>query len=298
MSRFDAIVIGSGPAGLEAAVNLQIRKKSFLLFGSSNLSTKLEISPKIDNYLGFPGITGRDLQTRYREHLDDMGIALTAQHVNMVYAMGDYFSVTTAADMYEATTVILATGAAPTSLIPGEERLLGNGVGYCATCDAPLYRGKSVAILGWNNDAVLEANFVSEIAEKVYYIPMGQTAGPLNEKIERVGEKPLEIIGETQVEALRTNARDIPVDGVFVLRESLAPVNLVPGIEVKSGFIVADAYMATNLPGCFAAGDCTGKPHQLMRAAGQGQTAALSAAKYIDRLKIQKKTNVVKTAKL
>ncbi|MGI6404565.1 MAG: NAD(P)/FAD-dependent oxidoreductase [Oscillospiraceae bacterium] len=283
MNRYDCIIVGSGPAGLEAAVNLSIRGKSFLLFGNDNLSIKLETAPRIDNYLGLPGISGRELQRRYREHLASMNIQLQTEQVNLVYPMGDYFSVATNKDTYQASTVILATGTSPVKLLPGEERLLGRGVGYCATCDAPLYRGKTVAVVGWSDEAVLEANFVAELAKTVYYLPVRKYSQTLRENIHLLTSPPVEILGEHQVEALKTKTETIAVDGVFLLRDSIAPSSLVPGIQVENGFISVDSDMQTNLPGCFAAGDCTGKPHQLMRAAGQGQTAALSVTTYLDR---------------
>jgi thioredoxin reductase (NADPH) len=105
-----------------------------------------------------------------------MGIEITEERVNNIYAMGDYFALMVNEKMYEATTVILATGMEYTKPIKGEEQLLGKGVGYCATCDAPLYRGKTVTIIGYNKEAEEEADFVSEVAEKVYYIPMYKDA--------------------------------------------------------------------------------------------------------------------------
>ena len=285
MERYDAAIVGSGPAGLAAAINLKIRQKRFVVFGSGSLSKKVTAAPKVDNYLGLPGITGENLAARYREHLLSMDISLTQEQVITIYPMGDFFALATAKNSCEASCVILAPGAAPQNLLPGEERFLGRGVGYCATCDAPLFRGKTVAILGLSDEAAMEANFVSEIAGTVYYISQRKPEIPLNDGIIVLREKVAEIIGSTKAEGLRTNERIIPVDGVFVLRDNIAPSSLVPGLEVENGFIKVDGNMSTNLPGLFAAGDCTGKPHQLMRATGQGQTAALNAAAYIDELK-------------
>jgi len=283
MERYDSVVIGSGPAGLEAAINLKIRKKTFLLFGQKHLSTKIIRAPKIDNYLGLPSISGQDLQALFLEHLAKMDIALQSEQVSIVYPMGDYFSIASNRETYEAATVILATGAASAAAFPGEERLLGRGVGYCATCDAPLYKGKRVAVVGYSDEAVYEANYVSELADKVFYIPMKKRGADLNESIEEIPDKVLEIKGDASVSELVLAGGPLQVDGVFILRETIAPASLVPGIEVQDGFIRVDQHMATNLPGLFAAGDCTGMPHQYMRAAGQGQTAALSAVAYLDR---------------
>ncbi len=149
MQRYDCAVVGGGPAGLEAAITLKVREKRFVLFAGQGLSRKVESAPRIDNYLGLPGVSGAELARRFREHLAGMDITPLYEQVSMVYPMGDYFSLATAKNTYEARSVILALGTAPAKLLPGEERLLGRGVSYCATCDAPLCRGKRVAVLGW-----------------------------------------------------------------------------------------------------------------------------------------------------
>lgn len=282
MQRLDAVVIGTGPAGLEAALNLKIRNKDFMLFGPKGLSQKLILAPKIDNYLGLPGITGKELGEKYLSHIASMGIDITDRQVSMVYSMGSFFSIATSSETYETKTVILATGTLSGKPFPGERELLGRGVGYCATCDAPLYRGKTVAIIGYGDESVIEANFVSEIASTVYYIPAKKAELKPNGKVRVLEKKAVEIQGDKKVERLVLDDHTLEVDAVFILRDTIAPDSLVPGLELEGGFVRVDASMRTNLPGCFAAGDCTGKPHQYMRAAGQGQVAALSAAYYID----------------
>ncbi len=285
MPRYDSIIIGTGPAGLSAAVNLKIRGKSFLLFGQKDFSKKLIVAPKIDNYLGLHGISGKDLAQNFKEHLTEMGIEITSKHVSMVYPMGEYFSLATSNETFEATTIILATGTFSDKLFLGEQEFLGRGVGYCATCDAPLYRGRPVAILGYGDESVHEANFVSELTSIVYYIPVKPSNITPNSKVKIIDDKPLEILGDKKVTALKLKTSTIDVDAVFVLRETVAPNSLVPGLELEDGFVKVNPSMQTNLAGMFAAGDITGKPHQYMRAAGQGQTAALMAVSYIDKLK-------------
>lgn len=282
MQRYDCIIIGTGPAGLEAAVNLKIRGKSFLLFGSKDLSKKLMLAPKIDNYLGFHGISGSILAEKFLDHLGEMGIEITVGQVSMVYNMGGYFSLATSAKTYEATTVILATGVFSAKLLKGEQEFLGRGVGYCATCDAPLYRSKTVAILGYNEESAQEADFVSEIAGKTYYLPLNENKSMPKSSVEIIREKPQEIIGENKATGIKLENFTLETDGIFILRDSAPPASLVPGLELNGGFIKVDSSMRTNIAGLFAAGDCTGKPHQYMRAAGQGQTAALEAVSYID----------------
>ena len=286
MELYDALVVGSGPAGLAAAINLTIRKKRFLIFGNERLSAKVELSPRIDNYLGFPEITGPQLIARFKDHLSQMGIEITPQQVTAVYSMGEYFSVATATSEYRATTVILATGAPPSALLPGEERLLGRGVSYCATCDAPLFKGKVAAVLGWNEESAMEANFLSEIAKTVYYLPVKPHDAPLREDVVVLKDSVREILGASRVEALKTSGQVLEVDGVFILRDTMPPSSLAPGITLENNCPLVDSDMQTSIPGLFAAGDLTGKPYQLMRATGQGQIAALAATAYLAKLSV------------
>lgn len=283
MERYDIAIIGTGPAGLSAAINAKIRNKSIVLFGNANLSNKLIKAPKINNYLGFYDISGEELKDQFVSHIDHMKINITNERINAIYSMGDYFSLAVNEKMYEAKTIILATGVEFTKPLKGEEELLGRGVGYCATCDAPLYRGKTVTIIGYTKEAEEEANYVSELAGKLYYIPMYNDTVDLEEKIEILKEKPTEIVGSTKVEKVKTKDGEILTDAVFVLKDSISPSQLVPGLEMNGEHIKVDINMNTNIPGCFAAGDCAGKPYQYIKAAGQGQIAALSAVMYIDK---------------
>lgn len=280
--RYDIAIVGSGPAGLSAALNAKIRNKKFIIFGSKDLSSKITKAPKINNYLGFYGKNGVDVKEEFQKHLDNMGIEITEERVNNIYAMGEYFALMVNDKMYEATSVILATGIEYTKPLKGEEEFLGKGVGYCATCDAPLYKEKVVTIIGYNREAEEDANYVSELASKVYYVPMGRGNLDLNDTIEVVNDKPIEIQGESSVTKLVLNNREINTDGVFVMKDSMAPGQLVPGIKITDGHIEVDRLMKTNIPGCFAAGDCVGKPYQYIKAAGEGNIAALSAASYLD----------------
>lgn len=289
MTRYDAAIIGTGPAGLEAAINLKIRKKRFILFGDSALSGKLMAAPHIDNYLGLPGISGQALAERFAEHIRQMDIPITTKQVKMIYPMGDFYSLAVGEDVYEASTVILAPGISHDKLFPGEEEYLGKGVGYCATCDAPLYRGKTVVVVGYTEEAVHEANYVAEIAGKVYYVPMAATPDLPDAPVEIIEDKVTGISGDAVVRTLHLAGQDIATDGVFILRASVAPTALIPGITMNGPYIHVNQDMETNLPGCYAAGDCTGKPHQYMRAAGQGQTAALSAVTYLAHLRKHQK---------
>ncbi|WP_125153972.1 NAD(P)/FAD-dependent oxidoreductase [Clostridium rectalis] len=285
-TRFDIAIIGSGPSGLSAAVNAKIRNKNIILFGNKNLSNKLLKAPQINNYLGFSSITGAELKDKFSNHIKSMGLNITEEKVNSIYAMGDYFSIMVNEKVYEAKALILATGMEYTKPLKGEEEFLGRGVGYCATCDAPLYKGKKVAIIGYNKEAEKDANFVSEVASKVYYVPMYKNDVELKETISIIEDMPIEISGDIMARKLILKGNEIEADGIFVLKDSVSPEQLVPGLEVENGHIKVDRNMKTNIEGCYAAGDCIGKPYQYLKAAGEGQVAALNAVAYIDSMKL------------
>lgn len=280
--RYDIAIIGSGPAGLSAALNAQIRKKSFIVFGSKNFSSKIGKAPKINNYLGVPNADGKKLFEAFNNHIETNGIEITEERVNNVYAMGDYFTIMVKDKAYEARSVIIATGVEFSRPLQGEVEFLGKGVGYCATCDAPLYKEKTVVIIASNDEGEQEANFVNEIASKVYYVPLYKGEYHLNESIELVEERPMKIDGDTQVKKVVFKDREIETDGVFLLKDAVPPAQLVPGLEEEEGHIKCDRLMRTNIPGCFAAGDCVGKPYQYIKSAGEGNIASLSATSYLD----------------
>lgn len=284
-NRYDIAIIGSGPAGLSAALNAKIRKKNFILFGNKDLTSKLLKAHKINNYLGFYNRSGKEIADEFSRHIDEMGIEITEERVNNIYAMGDYFGIMVNDKMYEATSVILATGVQYGRLLDGEERFLGKGVGYCATCDAPLYKNKVVTIIAYNKHDEEEANFIASIASKVYYVPMYDEEVEVDDSIEIVKGIPVEVIGEEKVKKLKLKDREIETDGIFILRDSVSPGQLVPGIKIVDNHIDVTRSMETSIKGCFAAGDVVGKPYQYIKSAGEGNIAALSAVSYLDSLK-------------
>ncbi|MDU1540732.1 MAG: NAD(P)/FAD-dependent oxidoreductase [Paeniclostridium sordellii] len=284
--RYDIAIVGDGPAGLAASINAKIRNKNIILFGSG--SDKLAKAPSIDNYLGIYDVSGAQLKDKFIHHITEMGIEITYERVNNVYSMGDYFSLAVGDKTYEAITVIIATGVQYGKMIKGEDKYLGKGVGYCATCDAGLYRDKVVAIIGYNHEGEEDANFLSEIASKVYYIPMYNLDNNLDSSIEIINDKPVEIQGEKLVNKLILKERELDVDGVFIMKDSVSPSYMVPGLEVEGPHIKTDREMRTNIDGLYAAGDCAGKPYQYLKSAGQGQMAVSSAISQLDKLRINK----------
>ena len=280
--RYDIAIIGTGPAGLSAAVTAKIRNKSVLLIGSKDLSPKVTKAHAIQNYLGLPNIPGADLGAAFQASLDAVGVAVTEDKITAAYNLGDYYGLQGAETIYEASTLILATGMIPGKLLPGEEALLGRGVSYCATCDAALYRGKTVAVIGYSPKEEHEAAFLSEIAACVNYFPMYKELESLPESVRVIREKPLEIRQENGLRQVVTAENTYGFDGVFILRDSISPGQLVPGLEIENNHVKVDRSMATNLPGCFACGDVVGLPYQYIKSAGEGNVAALSAAAYLD----------------
>ena len=283
MERYDIAIIGTGPAGVSAALTAKNRNKSILLLGSRQMSEKVAKAHEIRNYPGLPFVKGEEMAAAFRDQLEKMDIPVTEKRIGAVYAMGEYFALQAGEEMLEAKTVILATGVVSAKPLPGEEALLGRGVSYCATCDAPLYRGRTAAVIGYSPREEAEAAFLSEVCSRVIYIPVYPEETDLPETVEVIREKPVEIRKTEGGLIVQTTEGEYPADGVFVLREAVAPAQLVPGLETDGAHVKVNRKMETNLPGVFACGDLTGTPYQYIKAAGEGNVAAISAAAYLDR---------------
>lgn len=285
MERYDIAIIGTGPAGLEAAITAKVRNKKIILIGSEAFSTKIEKAHNIKNYLGLPEISGNQLKSAFKKHLEQMEITITEEKVNTVYAMGKYFAIQGHKNMYEADTVILACGLTSAKSFPGELENLGRGVSYCATCDGALYKGKSTVVVGYSKEEEKEAEFLAELADEVIYIPMYDDVKIQNSKIKVLGNiSPVGIEKRDGKIVLDLENKSIETDGVFILRESVAPAQLVPGLKIENNNVVVNRKMETNIAGLFACGDITGAPYQYIKAAGEGNIAALSAVNYLSEI--------------
>ncbi|HHV72331.1 MAG TPA: FAD-dependent oxidoreductase, partial [Clostridia bacterium] len=255
---YDIAIIGCGPAGLSAAINGLIRNKELIILGGDFCTNRLYLAPKVDNYLGFWEISGKDLREKFLAHAREMGVQIEQAKVDRVYALGEEFGIMAKDKYYRAKTVILATGVSTAKYLPGEEELLGKGVGYCATCDGPLYRDKKVAVIGYSQEeAEQEANFLAELCSAVYYIPMYQEEPEkLVPKVEIIRKNPKEIAGQEVISKLVfEDGEEIAVDGLFIIREMVPTNQLVPGLELEDGAIKVNRRMETNISGLFAAGD-------------------------------------------
>ena len=268
--------------------NATVRNKKALLLGSRDLTEKLQKAHRIQNYPGFPAVSGAELAAAFQGHLARMGIEITEKRINAVYAMGDYFALQSGDEMLEASAVILATGVVQGKPLPGEEELLGRGLSYCATCDAPLYRGKRAAVIGYSPREEAEAAFLAEVCAEVLYFPVYKEETALPETVRVIREKVTGIENAGEGVVVKTSENGYPVDGAFVLREAVAPGQLVPGLETDGSHVAVNRLMESSIPGVFACGDITGTPYQYVKAAGEGNVAALSAVKYLDSQKNKK----------
>ena len=279
--RYDIIVLGGGPAGLSAAVAARGRNKSVLVVGNRWQDSPLARAERVDNYLGLPGVTGTELLEQFRRHAEELGADFVLGRVISLMAWNG-FHLTVGSEIYEGETLILAPGVVRQAKYPGETEYLGRGVSYCATCDGMLYRGRPVAVVGRSGDAPREASYLKSLGCQVVYVSPQEPKG-LDREIPFVRAGKLEVRGTDRVSALVADGAELPCEGVFILRDALAPTDLLPDLELRNGAIAVDREMATSLPGVFAAGDCTGGPLQVAKAVGEGHTAGLSAAEYVDR---------------
>ena len=279
---YDIIVIGGGPAGLAASINGKNRNKSVLLCSNDYRDSYLYKAARIENYPGRPGISGKELLEELVNHAKKAEVEFLQEKAFAVISLDGQIYVSAGDKVENARRVILAIGMPSPNKFPGEAPFLGRGVSYCATCDGMLYRnGKKVTVVGKAENSVEEANYLNEIGCQVTFVSDKPAFG-LKEGIESVVAKRLEVMGKDAVTALKADDREIPSDGIFILRNSVAPSDLLPGLELDGGAITVNRRMETSVPGVYAAGDCTGRPLQISKSLGEGQSAALNAAESID----------------
>lgn len=295
---YDCIVIGAGPAGIIACVYLARKQVDFFLI-SEDIGGQVGKSSVVENCPSYKSVAGVELAKKMQEKLEGYEFERRMERAERLRKDGEYFVATARSGEYWAKSVILATGARPRKLgIPGEKEFEGRGVTYCATCDAPLFKGKQVAVIGGGNTGLETAIQLSALATKVYLLDIKDKLSGDKVLVDKVrglanveiigGAKTLEISGGQVVEKIRMEkngqARDLAIQGIFV------SIGYLPNTEVAEGLAdtnerkewTVDDYQRTNVPGLFAAGDCTDKPYkQIATAAGEGCTAALAAYDYL-----------------
>lgn len=301
---YDVIIIGSGPAGLAAAIYGQRAGLSLLVMEKQPMSGGQIINTyDVDNYPGLQGIGGFDLAMKFRAHADALGASFVTEEVRAVETSGDVRYVVTDQNRYETKTVVLATGAVHRKLgVPGEDALSGMGVSYCATCDGAFFRGKDVAVIGGGDVALEDALFLSRTSSKVWLIhrrdefrgaKILQDRVRETENIEILWDTTVEEIGgEHQVESLllknKKNGEEtsLSVQGVFIAVGILPDSALLEGIAKldEGGYVCAGEDGCTSCPGIFAAGDVRTKQlRQIVTAASDGANAITSVQSYLAR---------------
>lgn len=278
----DIAIIGAGPAGLSAAINGVARNKTVAVFGNKKDTSAIYKSKWINNHLGMPEITGEEMMDRFYKHAESVGVKVGEGRVFQIMQMGGYYSVNFENEFYEAKTVILAVGTSKGSKVKGEDEYLGLGVSYCATCDGMLYRGKDVLIVGEIEEGDSDANFLSGICNKVYYLPKHGRPKNISDKIEVIDGRVTEIIGDEYVTGANLGDRMLECEGIFFIKKTPPLSSLIYGMETEDNLIKVNRRMETNLAGVYACGDCIGWPYQISSAIGNGLIAAQQAAKYIE----------------
>ncbi len=280
---YDCIIVGGGPGGLSAALNLKARNKDFILFAGNEKETVIEKSHWIDNYLGLPDISGKDLMKNFRSHAEKNKIEVRKEKIYNILNMGEYYVLSNGVDFFESKSIILSIGQSKAITYPGEDKYLGMGVGYCATCDGPLYKGKTVIIVSESHEGEEDANFMAEICSKVFYIKAYKEEAHLDPGIEVLTDKVKEIIGDGNfAKKLVLESREIEADGIFIIRKVIPIGKLLEGLEIDGGHINVNREMETSQAGVFACGDCVGKPYQIAKAVGEGNIAALSVVRFLN----------------
>ncbi len=299
--KYDAIVVGGGIAGLTAALYLA-RQNLRTLVVTMDVGGQLLLATEIQNYPGFKSIDGFSLSKKVEEQAKLFGAEFKYDEVVEIVRDGDLFAVrTVTGGEYEADALILAFGKKPRELgVPGEEKFKGRGVSYCATCDAPLFKGKRVVLAGVGPHGIEAASMLSDLVSELYWVFPGDTPGGEEEVLKSVASRPnvrvlakskiVEIRGGSKVEAVLVETPDgrveLEVDGVFVEMGYVPETGMVRGlVELnEKGEIVVDKLCRTSAQGVFAAGDVTDVPYkQAIISAGMGATAALSAYGYLMR---------------
>lgn len=282
--NYDVAVLGCGPAGLSAAINARVRNKRVVVIGAELCSPPMHKAQKIDNYLGLPGLTGGELLNRFMDHFETMAIERTTVKAGGIMEETSGFAILLGEEIVHAKSIVIATGIPYKHTLPREDEMLGRGLGYCATCDGPLYRDKDVLLIGHSDEAEAEARFMAEICRNVYYLPLYKGSGLNDERVQIINERPVEIIGKDMVEGLKVKDGTVyNIEGLFILGGETAPDRLIPGLEIVEKHIKVNRQQETNIPGVFAAGDCTGAPYQVAKSVGEGQVAGLSAARFASR---------------
>ena len=302
---YDLIIIGGGPAGLTAGIYAVRYGLDTVVLEKNVLPGQIAATDIIENYTGFTAISGPELMQRFKEHAETVGVKIESAQVSSIISEDGKKLVVTDSGNLGSKAVIIATGANPKKLgIPGEKEFMGKGVSYCATCDAPFYKGKTVIVVGGGESALTDALILSNVVKKVYLVHRRDKLRASRILQERVSRKsnieiiwdtvPEEVQGKTGVENvilrnLKTgDANTMQVDGVFVYIGIHPNTEFIDVKKNSSGFILTNEKLETSIPGIYAAGDCRDTSiWQVVTAVADGAVAAVSAHEYIMNLELE-----------
>jgi len=299
--NYGVIIVGAGPAGLAAAIYTSRAGVSTAVLEEAVIGGRAIYVHNIDNYLGFPdGISGSELVARLAKQAEKFGgVVKAGEMVVDLDLAGDLKEVRTPSGEYTSKSVIVTTGLKQKKLsIPGEEKLLGRGVSYCATCDGFFFRGRRVAVVGGGNEAASDLTYLASLTKNLLWIPNTDkiTADDVYIKsLKGLGVEPImdrrvvEVVGEDRVRSLKVRTEKgaeetVEVDGLFIAVGTVPTVDILKeaGLKVdEKGFILVNDEMETNVRGVYAAGDCTGTSHQIIVAVGQGAAAGINASSFV-----------------
>lgn len=299
--NYDVVIVGGGPAGLAAAIYASRRGLRTVILEEGNIGGRAADAHLIENYPGFPeGISGIELIRRFVLQAERFGTAiLTNQGVSNIDIKQGMNALKTKTSTYTANAIIVSTGLKQKKLsIPGEEKLLGRGVSYCATCDGFFFKGRRVAVLGGGLEAASDIIYLSTLTDKIMWVPNTERPSVEEAYLKRFNEigvesildaKIVEVVGEGRVQGIKLRKDDgsteeKAIDGLFIAIGSVPTIDVLKraGIAIdERGYIATNENMETNIPGVYAAGDCTGKSHQVVVAVGQGAIAGINASDYV-----------------
>ncbi len=301
---YDIVIIGAGPAGLTAGIYAKRGGMNVTIFEKMGVGGQIMLTDTVENYPGFPSISGPELMQKFEEHAEKFGVEIKYEEVVKVETTGKIHKIITDGGEYETISVIVATGSQPRKLnVEGEDKFTGRGVSYCAVCDGAFFRNKTVAVIGGGDSAIKEAIYLTQLVNKVIVIhrrdklraeKILQEQAFKNPKIEFIWDSVVEkILGEDKFEGLLIKnvknpeeKEELKVDGVFVYIGNNPNTGFVDVEKTSSGQIITDKELRTSVPGIYAAGDCRDTPlKQITTCVGDGALAAYIAGEYVEKFK-------------
>ncbi len=299
--NYDVAIVGGGPAGLTAAIYTSRRGLRTIALEEATLGGRAAYAHMVENYPGFPeGISGIELIKRFASQAERFGTTIrTGQGVVDIDINPSTKALRTYSGAYSARAIIITTGLKQKKLsVPGEDKLLGRGVSYCATCDGFFFKGRRVAVLGGGYEAASDIIYLSTLTDKITWIPNTDNLSVEEAYLKKLdeiaiapvlGTKVVEVFGEGRVQGMRLKKEDgsieeQAIDGLFIAIGTVPTIDVLKkaGIVVDAkGYVATNENMETNVPGVYAAGDCTGKSHQIVVAVGQGAVAGINASDYV-----------------